>query len=59
MFFFINYLLSAIVWLVIAYLFDFSVWGWILGLIASFIFKEFIGPLIIIRSGDKYLGNKD
>lgn len=55
MFSFLNNLLSVIVWLLVAYLLNFSILGWIIGLIASFIFKEFIGPLIIIRAGDKYL----
>ncbi len=54
MFFIINNILSVIVWLLVAYLLNFSVWGWIIGLIASFIFKEFIGPLLIIRAFDKY-----
>lgn len=58
MFFFINNLISAIVWLLIAYLFNFSVIGWIVGLVVSYIFHEFIGPLLIVKSGDKYFDNK-
>lgn len=52
MFFFINWVVSAIVWVVIAYLFHFSFLGWFIGLIVSFIYKEFIGPKLIIAIGD-------
>ncbi len=58
MFFLLNNIISVIVWLGIAYLFNFSVIGWIVGLIGSFIFHEFIGPLIIIKSGDKHIDKK-
>lgn len=47
MFFFINGFLSIIVWVVIAYLFEFSFLGWFIGLIVSFIYKELIGPFLI------------
>jgi multisubunit Na+/H+ antiporter MnhE subunit len=53
MFFFLNWAISAIIWLLIAYLFNFSILGWIVGLIVSFIYKEFIVPLFIIKTGDK------
>lgn len=53
MFFFLNWVISAIIWLLIAYLFNFSILGWIVGLIVSFIYKEFIGPLLLIKTGDK------
>jgi multisubunit Na+/H+ antiporter MnhE subunit len=58
LFFFLNNLISVIVWLLVAYLFNFSVIGWIVGLVASFIFHEFIGPLFTVKSGDKYLDKK-
>ena len=58
MFFFLNNLISVIVWLIVAYLFDFSIWGWIIGLIASFLYKEFIGPMIIIAIGDNTINKK-
>lgn len=53
MFFFISSLLSVIVWYLVASFFDFSIIGVILGLIASWIFKEFIAPIIIIGIGEK------
>lgn len=52
---FVNYLISVLIWVLIAYLFNFSILGWIIGLIISFIYKEFIGPLLIISSGDKII----
>ncbi len=57
MFFFLNWIISAIIWLLIAYLFHFSILGWIIGLIISFIYKEFIGPLLIVRTGDKIINS--
>ena len=54
MFFFINSLLSVIVWLIITYLFGFSLLGWIIGWVVSFIFYEFIGPILITKIGDRF-----
>lgn len=59
MFFFINYVLSLVLWLLIAYLFDFSILGWIIGLIISWLYKEFIGPMIIIAVGEKTIKEND
>lgn len=58
MFFFLNWVISAIIWLLIAYLFNFSIWGWIIGLVVSFLYKEFIGPMIIIAFGDNIINKK-
>lgn len=57
MFFFIQNLLSAGVWIVVAYLFDFSFWGWVVGLIVSYIAHEFIIPIFLIGVGDN-VGDK-
>lgn len=51
------YIISAIIWLIIAYLFNFSFIGWIIGLIISFLFKEFIGPLFILKTDDRILNS--
>jgi len=53
MFFAINWIISIVVFFVVASLFNFRVSGWILGLIASYIYKEFIGPLFIVNTWDK------
>ncbi|MCL5030092.1 MAG: hypothetical protein M1480_13850 [Bacteroidetes bacterium] len=45
--FFIEWVLSPLVWVLTAYLFHYSVIGWIIGLIVSFIFKEFIAPVLV------------
>lgn len=58
MFFFINWVLSVVVWIFIAYLFDFSILGWIIGLIVSWVYKELIGPMIIIAIGDNTINKK-
>lgn len=58
MFFFINWVLSVVVWIFIAYLFGFSILGWIVGLIVSWLYKEFIGPMIIIAIGDNTINKK-
>jgi len=42
----------------IAYLFGFSILGWIVGLIVSWLYKEFIGPMIIIAIGDNTINKK-
>jgi len=52
MLFFLNNLISVIVWLLVAYLFSFSIVGWIIGLVVSFLYKEFVGPMLIIVIGD-------
>lgn len=52
MVFFINWVLSVFVWVLIAYFFEFSFLGWIIGLIVSFLYKEFVGPKLIITIGD-------
>ena len=57
MFLFLNWIISAIIWLLIAYLFHFSILGWIIGLIISFIYEKFIGPLLIISAGDKVINS--
>ena len=55
---FLNSLISAVIWFVIAWLLNFSVWGWIVGLVISFIAYEFVIPLIIISAGDKIINKK-
>jgi len=58
MFFFINWVLSVVVWIFITYLFGFSILGWIVGLIVSWLYKEFIGPMIIIAILDNTINKK-
>ena len=53
MFFFISSVLSVIVWLLVALFFDFSIVGLLVGLVVSWVFKEFIAPIIIIGIGEK------
>jgi hypothetical protein len=52
---YIHKFISIIVLLIIAYLLDFSVWGWIIGLVVSYIFDEFILPFCFIHLGEKFL----
>jgi len=45
--FFIEWVLSSLVWFLLAYLFHYSILGWIVGFIVSFLFKEFFAPILV------------
>lgn len=55
---FLRSFISVIIWLVISWLLNFSILGWIVGLIVSFIAYEFILPIIIISAGDNIINKK-
>jgi len=59
MFFSINWIISIVVFILVAAFLKFTIIGWILGIIASYIYKEFIGPLLIVKTVDDIINKSE
>ena len=52
---FLNNLVSIAIWMIIAYLFNFSIFAILIGFVIGYLFRQFIGSLIIMWIVKKYI----